>query len=82
MHDGIPDDILTGHAISLRDGAFHANFVGFCWSPSFLPYLCPLGVPEVRVCGYIQKALEKGYLEHPGSACCPDDMFAHWKQNL
>ena len=24
---------------------------GFCWSPSFLPYLCPLGVPEVGVCG-------------------------------
>ena len=25
--------------------------------------------------GYIRKALEKGYLEHPGSACCADDMF-------
>ena len=25
--------------------------------------------------GYIRKALEKGYSEHPGSACCPDDMF-------
>ena len=25
--------------------------------------------------GYIQKALEKGYLEHPGSTCCTDDMF-------
>ena len=25
--------------------------------------------------GYIQKSLEKGYLEHPGSACCTDDMF-------
>ena len=25
--------------------------------------------------GYIQKALETGYLEHPGSACCTDDMF-------
>ena len=24
---------------------------------------------------YIRKALEKGYLEHPGSACCTDDMF-------
>ena len=23
--------------------------------------------------GYIQKALEKGYLEHPGSACCTDN---------
>ena len=25
--------------------------------------------------GYIRKALEQGYLEHPGSACCTDDMF-------
>ena len=25
--------------------------------------------------GYIRKALAKGYLEHPGSACCTDDMF-------
>ena len=25
--------------------------------------------------GYIRKALEKGYLENPGSACCTDDMF-------
>ena len=25
--------------------------------------------------GYIRKALEKGYLEHPGSACCTDSMF-------
>ena len=25
--------------------------------------------------GYIRKAVEKGYLEHPGSACCTDDMF-------
>ena len=25
--------------------------------------------------GYIQKNLEKGYLEYPGSACCTDDMF-------
>ena len=25
--------------------------------------------------GYIRKALEKGYLEHPGSACWTDDMF-------
>ena len=24
--------------------------------------------------GYIQKALEKGYLEHPRSACCTDGM--------
>ena len=25
--------------------------------------------------GYIRKALQKGYLEHPGSACCIDGMF-------
>ena len=26
--------------------------------------------------GYIWKALEEGYLEHPRSACCTDGMFA------
>ena len=25
--------------------------------------------------GYVRKALEKGYSEHPGSACCTDSMF-------
>ena len=25
--------------------------------------------------GYIRKALEKGYLEHRGCACCTDNMF-------
>ena len=25
--------------------------------------------------GYIRKALEKGYLERPGSACCTDNIF-------
>ena len=25
--------------------------------------------------GYIRKALEKGYLEHPRFACCTDGMF-------
>ena len=25
--------------------------------------------------GYIRKALEKGCLEHPGSACCTDNIF-------
>ena len=25
--------------------------------------------------GYIRKAPEKGYVEHPGSACCTDHMF-------
>ena len=25
--------------------------------------------------GYIWKAIETGYLEHPGSACCTNKMF-------
>ena len=25
--------------------------------------------------GYIRRALGKGYLEHPASACCTDNMF-------
>ena len=28
-----------------------------------------------RDMGYIWKALENAYLEHPGSACCTDSMF-------
>ena len=31
-------------SISLGDGGFCANSVGFWWSSSLLPYLCPLGV--------------------------------------
>ena len=38
---------------------------------SLLPYFCRLRVPYV---GHIWKAVEKGYLEHLGSACCTDDM--------
>ena len=30
---------------------------------------------------YIWKALEKGYLEHPGPACCTDDMFERFFVN-
>ena len=35
--------------------------------------------------GYIWRALEKGYLEHPGSACCTDNMseiFVHFGRCL
>ena len=39
----------------------------------FVPTECPVG--GGGYVGYIRKALEKGYLEHPGSACCTDDMF-------
>ena len=38
----------------------------------FVPTVCPVGGGYV---GYIWKALEKGYSEHPGSACCTDSMF-------
>ena len=37
----------------------------------FVPDVCLV----VGCMWYIQKALEKGCLEHPGSACCTDDMF-------
>ena len=48
-----------------------------------LPHLCPMSVPYGGggYMGYIRKALEKAYLEHPGSACCTDDMleiFVHF----
>ena len=34
---------------------------------------CPVGGGGYM--GYVRKALEKGYLEQPESACCTDDMF-------
>ena len=40
----------------------------------FVPIEYPVGGGGGYV-GYIRKALEKGYLEHPGSACCAADMF-------
>ena len=57
--------------------AFHANMEFFQGLVPLLPHLCPLSVPQGGggVYGYIRKALEKGYLEHPGSACCTDNMF-------
>ena len=63
----------TLHAL----GAY-ANSVGFQGLVPLLPHFCHLSVPEVGVCGYIRKALEKGYLEHPGSACCTDDLFENF----
>ena len=51
-----------------------ANSLGFQRSSPLLSYLCPLCVPWGGG-GYIQNALEKRYLEHPGSACCTDGMF-------
>ena len=39
------------------------------------PHLCPLSVRLGGYVGHIRKALEEGYLEHPGFACCANDMF-------
>ena len=61
--------------MSLGDDADYANFVGLRGSVPLLPHLCQLSVPEVRVCGVYSESPEKGYLEHPGSARCTDDMF-------
>ena len=69
--------VCSHNRISLGIGRFCANSVGFRWSLSLLPHLCPLCVPcgGGGYVGYIRKALEKGYSEHPGSACCTDNMF-------
>ena len=47
----------------------------------FVPNVCPVRGGYV---GYIRKGLEKGYLEHPGSACCTDDIkiFVRFGQGL
>ena len=52
--------------MSLEVGTKCANSVGFRWSSSLLPDLCPLCVPKAGYMGYIRKALEMGYLEHTG----------------
>ena len=48
-----------------------------------LPHLRPLSVPKGGggYVGYVRKALSKGYLEHPGSAGCTDDMFEIFVQH-
>ena len=61
--------ISLGHRISCQHGAFSG--VG-AFVASFVPAEGPKGGGYV---GYIRKALEKGYLEHPGFACCTDNMF-------
>ena len=58
--------------ISLWDTAFGANTERFQGLVPLLPHLCPKGGGYV---GYIRKALQKGYLEPPGSASCTDNMF-------
>ena len=63
--------VFPGVHISLRDGKIYANMKGFQGSvASFVPTECPVGG-----CRRMWKALEKGYLEHPGSACCTDNVF-------
>ena len=69
-HAGAPE------SISLWDTAFGVNTERFQGLVPLLPHLCPLSVPKGGGdVGYIRKALQKGYLELPGSACCTDDMF-------
>ena len=47
-------------------------FVGRCHCCLISAYFVSHGGGYV---GYIRKALEKGYSEHPGSSCCTDGMF-------
>ena len=67
----ICSNISLGQRVSCQHGAFSG--VG-AFVASFAPAECPKGGGGGYV-GYIRKALEKGYLEHPGSACCTDNMF-------
>ena len=66
----VPQHIFQGHQHLCQLGAFLG--VGAIVT-SFVPAWCPVG--RGGVVGYIRKTLEKGYLEHPGSACCTDGMF-------
>ena len=72
---GCCSPVRTTVHISLGDMHNCAQSVSFQGLVPLLPDFCQLSVLEVGVCGYIRKALEKGYLEHPGSTCCANDMF-------
>ena len=81
--------VMCGESVSactsLGDVQNWANSVGFRGLVPLFRHLCPLSVPEVGIFRYIRKALEKGYLERPGSACCTDDMieiFVHFGRRL
>ena len=61
------------HPVSGSPRCQHRAFSGIAVIvASVAPTACPVGG---RYVGYIRKAHEKGYLEHPGSACCTDGMF-------
>ena len=74
------DAVQATVCISLGVVAFHANTERFQGLVPLLLHLFPLSVPKGGGggVGYIPKALEKGYLEHPGSGCCTDDMFENF----
>ena len=64
------DDRVTDTARGRHVLCQHGGFSG-----PLLPHMCMLSVPRGENVGYIRKALQTGYLEHLGSACCADDMF-------
>ena len=61
--------------ISLWDTVFGANTERFQGLVPLLPHLCPLSVPKGGVCGYIWKALEKGFLEMYWLGGVPEPYF-------
>ena len=62
--------VSQGHRVLRQLGGFSLVVVIVAL---FLPTVCPVGTHRRQ--GYIRKALEKGYSEHPRSACCTDGMF-------
>ena len=67
--------VATVSNISLGDGNDCANFVCFTGLQPLLPPLCPVSVRRGGGVMWGIWALEKGYLEHPGSACCTEATF-------
>ena len=72
MQDFCIANISWGRSGICQHGAFSGIAVIVA---SFVPAECPKGGGGGGHVGYIRKALEKGYLEHPGSACCTDSLF-------
>ena len=69
---GIPRNISLGDTGNTPTRSVFVFFTVVVVVALFVGTECPVGGGCV---GYVRKALKKGYLEHPGFACCNYGMF-------
>ena len=79
---GCPSNLIIGGMLSfmctlhISRGRYHLRQRGgFSRVGAIVASFESPGCPIGRYVGYIWKALEKGYWEHPGSTCCTDKLF-------